>query len=153
MKTHLLTLFLTGMLIAAAPDPKEDEAAKESAKLQGTWQGVTLETEGQQGNASGAILTFEKGNFTFQRFGKVIMKGKFTIDVSKDLRTIDMVVTEADAVQHKDKTLVGIYQIEKDTLKWCLSNPLADPAAKNRPKAFDTKDSAHVLLTFKKGKP
>jgi uncharacterized protein (TIGR03067 family) len=71
--------------------------------------------------------------------GMVFMKAKFTIDPTKKPKAIDYEVTDGSA---KGKTLLGIYQIDGDTVKFCIASP-----GKDRPTEFATKEGAGLTLS------
>jgi uncharacterized protein (TIGR03067 family) len=56
------------------------------------------------------------------------MKAKIALDPSKKPKAIDYVVTEGD---HKGKKLLGIYELDGDTVKFCFA-----PPDKERPSDF-----------------
>jgi uncharacterized protein (TIGR03067 family) len=143
MTASLVTLL--AVALTAADAPKDAEA------LQGTWKVVTAEKSGKtQDDATEFVMVFEKDTFTVKRGGDAIIKGTFKLDPSKSPKTIDMTITEARKEQDKDKEVVGIYQLDKDTLKWCAT----DPGEKDRPTEFATKEgNRHMFVTFKKEKP
>ena len=62
---------------------------------------------------------------------------------------IDMKITEADGDQEAvGKTVLGLYELSEDDLKWCS----ARPGATDRPKSFDTSGTRDMLVTFKRSK-
>src|SRR5436190_22788185 len=85
------------------------------------------------------------GETTIKLCDDVYMKAKFTIDPSKKLKTIDYTFTEG---MNKDKTALGIYEIDGDTVKFCFALP-----DKERPTEFSAKEDSHqVLSVWKKAK-
>jgi uncharacterized protein (TIGR03067 family) len=61
-----------------------------------------------------------------------------------------MTITEAMKEQDNGKELHGIYELTKDGLKWCTS----EPGEKGRPTEFATKEGTkQLLVTFQKEKP
>jgi uncharacterized protein (TIGR03067 family) len=141
------TVLVADPLVAAAPAPKEDDDAK---KFQGTWRCVSCEIGGavhKEGNDF--ICVIEKDMIAFKAEDKRV-KWTFTLDPLKKLKTITLTFKEEPLPQDKPKVLYGIYEIDEDGLKWCLT----DAGEKDRPTAFTTKeDSTHELFTFKKEKP
>ena len=148
MKYTLMALAV-GLLLAA--EDKKDDAKKDQEALQGTWRPVSAEQGGKdQGDeAKEHTLTFEKDTFTVKRGDDVVLKGTFKLDPSKKPKTIDMTVTEARRDEDKDKDIHGIYELTKDGLKWCTS----EPGNADRPKEFSTKEGTKdFLVTLKKEK-
>ena len=142
------TAVVAVLLLAAAPAPKEDDART----LQGAWQAVTYEAGGMavKDVAEKVVCTCEKDILTFQYEGKVIWRATFKLDPSKKPRTIDITITEGRRDDDKGKELHGIYELGKDGLRWCTS----EPGGTDRPTAFATKEGTREsLVTLKKEKP
>jgi uncharacterized protein (TIGR03067 family) len=149
MKAHLLAVLAVGLLLGA--DAPNDDVKKEKEKLQGTWKAVTVEQNGEsKEDAEDHRLIFAGDEFTIKRGDQAILKGKFKIDPSKNPKEIDMDITEAQKEQLKDKTAVGIYSLDGDTLKWCVT----EPGCADRPKEFSgTAGSKQLMVTLKREKP
>jgi uncharacterized protein (TIGR03067 family) len=148
MKYTLMALAV-GLLLAA--EDKKDDAKKDQEALQGTWRPVSSEQGGkdQTDEAKEYTLTFDKDTFTVKKGDEVIIKGTFKVDPSKKPKAIDMTVTEGRRDDDKGKEVLGIYEVDKDSLKWCT----AEPGGKDRPKAFATKEGTKdLLVTLKKEK-
>src|SRR5262249_18555987 len=144
-----LLVLVAGLMLAA--DAKKDDAKKDKEALQGTWRPVSSEAEGkdQTEEAKKHTLTFEGDNFTVKEGDEVRIKGTFKIDPTMKPKTIDMTVTEGRRDEDKGKELHGIYEMDKESLKWCTS----EPGGKDRPKEFATKEGTKgMLVTFKKEK-
>jgi len=75
--------------------------------------------------------------------GMLIMKAKITVDATKNPKTIDYVVSDGN---HKGKTVLGIYEVDGDTLKSCFAAP-----DQPRPDAFESKkDDGRTNSVWKK---
>jgi uncharacterized protein (TIGR03067 family) len=73
-------------------------------------------------------------------------KGTVKLDPSKKPKEIDIVGTEGP---NKGKTILAIYELDKDTLKVCY-----DLSGKARPTEFKTKaDTMQFLVTYAREKP
>jgi uncharacterized protein (TIGR03067 family) len=116
-----------------------DDAVKaEFAKLEGTWQVVSHETEGAPASEDywrtisfvfkGKELTFKGDDVVSKKIGKITL----TLDPSTTPRLIDLKIVEGE---FKGIMLEGIYEIKDDRLKICYHND----EAKNRPTEFATK--------------
>jgi uncharacterized protein (TIGR03067 family) len=122
------------------------EIKKDMDKLQGTWDVVSLEVGGQKAPAE-ALPQFRltiKGD-------KMSHKGKqegdteettFTIDPSKDPKTIDMTLKKGGQA---GQIILGIYSIDGDNLKLCMNQPNLQ-----RPKEFVSKEETRVALVIMK---
>jgi uncharacterized protein (TIGR03067 family) len=153
MTRYVLMALVAGLLLAAGPVPKEDEAKKEVEKLQGKWQCISVEAEGQ--TLPGDVvkiwaLTFKNDLITLSLGDEAGWKGKFTLDPSKKPKAIDVTLMEIDGKMVEEKVVLGIYEVDKNGLK------LIARAArvKERPAEFVTKkDTEDMLFKCKKDKP
>lgn len=140
----LLAVAVIGLCTASVSlgqDKKNDE------KLQGTWTVTGAEREGKTlEKVHGDKLVLSGRNFTIKAHDTE-MKGTFTVDATANPKVIDFKHTDGP---HKDLTMEGIYTIEGDNLKLCVT----EPGSKQRPSDFTTKGSVRqMLITFKKDKP
>lgn len=125
-----------------ANDAKDDEVKKEVEKLAGEWTMVSGEREGQpfpdEIVKTGKRVT--KGNETTAEVGgQVVLKATFTVDPSKNPKTIDYAVTEGQA---KDQKIYGIYKFDGDKVTFCFASPGTD-----RPTDFKTKEGDQRTMT------
>jgi len=148
MRLHALLIVGAGLLIAA--DDKGDAAKKDAEKLQGTWKLVSLEVDGKKAT-KGEIKQEQKMVVEGDKFSSTVddkhsFKGTFKLDPTKKPKAVDVQVTEGD---FKGKTLLGIYDVEKDSLRACYA-----PPGKERPAEFDSKaGSGLYLYVYKRAKP
>jgi uncharacterized protein (TIGR03067 family) len=126
------------------PDAKnskhEAQVKEEIDKLQGTWAIVSLEVEGMKMKETvfkGSKIILNGTAFTTLSMGATY-KGTFTVDPTATPKTIDMNFTEGPEAGNKS---LGIYELDGDTWKLCLS-----VGAKERPKAFATKAGSGLAL-------
>jgi uncharacterized protein (TIGR03067 family) len=135
MRITLVTLLCTFVLTAsggtgARADDKAD-VEKELKKFQGTWTFESSETGGKElptGELKELTLTFEGDKHTVKKGDEVIQVGIQKLDPSKSPKTIDVTMAEG---LNKGKVMLGIYEIDGDTLKVCF-----DPHGKKRPTEF-----------------
>jgi RNA polymerase sigma factor (sigma-70 family) len=134
-----------------APDPlaapnEEAKMKAELKKLQGTWNMVALEIENAKMAANafkGSKIVVKDDTFTTISMG-ANYKGTLKIDITSTPKTIDMMFTEGP---EKGNTSLGIYELDGDTWKICLTLG----GNKARPKEFVTKPgSSHALETLKR---
>ncbi len=135
-------LFLTTTLTAV--DPAAAEAnKKELEKLQGSWLLQSKQEEGQDEklrDQDRVSLTIAGTRITIKEEKEY--KGTIAIDAGKKPAAIDLIPTE----EGEKGKLLGIYQVEGDTLKLCYGRPGVP-----RPTEFTTKaNSKQVLMVFKK---
>ncbi len=119
----------------------QSAAQTDRDRLQGTWKVVRMEHAGKKVPAdqfadlriviSGNELTGKEGDQVRERF-------TFTLDPAKKPRTIDTTAIEGPA---KGETARGIYELDGDTLKLCVSEK-----GKERPAEFATKTGTDRVL-------
>jgi uncharacterized protein (TIGR03067 family) len=114
--------------------PKNQDAVNaEMAALQGEWSMAMGERGGQK--LPDAVVStgrrVVKGNdLTVTIGGQTFMKATFTVNPSKQPKTIDYTVTDGP---DKGKKQLGIYELKGDTTRSCFSIP-----GKERPTDFST---------------
>ena len=143
-----LVLVLAPPLSLAADDA--DDVKKELKALEGKWKAVAFE-------AGGKALPKEsipEFTFTVGAGGKSNAKtpqhddqATISVDPKKDPKTIDN-LHESGA--SKGKKQYGVYKLEGDKWTVCMTAPGA--AETDRPKSFNTKDSASVVFVFERVK-
>src|SRR5580704_8095954 len=104
---------------------------KEVAKFQGAWTFESSESGGKKlpiGELKGLTLIFEGHKHTVKNGDDVIQVGTQKLDPSKSPKTIDVTMAEGP---NKRTVMLGIYEIDGDTLKVCF-----DPQGKKRPTEF-----------------
>jgi penicillin amidase len=129
---------------AGADKPmKETRMKTDAEKLQGAWNVATLEVDGTAMAAAvvqGSKIVIQGERFTTVSMGATY-KGTFKIDATKSPKTLDLRFTEGP---EKGNTALGIYELDGDAWKLCLS-----VTAKTRPKEFTTKaGSGYALETL-----
>jgi uncharacterized protein (TIGR03067 family) len=98
------------------------------AKLQGTWNVVALELDGQNRPAgTDARIVVDGDRFTSEGMGATY-KGKLIVDPTQKPKAFDLRFT---AGPEKGNTNLGIYELKGDRWKICL-----DFQGKERPKTF-----------------
>ena len=117
-----LCLFLGS--VALAQDKKPD-ARTEMKKLEGVWEGFVVEGKGEKADRGPwqLRLTITGNKITavdLKNNGKDMGSGTFKIDPSKSIKTMD--ATGVVLPGKRDKTYLGIYELDGDTLKWCVDN-------------------------------
>jgi uncharacterized protein (TIGR03067 family) len=141
MGIGILLLALAGASLAQ--DPK-----KEMAQLEGEWTMVSGERDGQavpDEMRKTARRVVKDGETTVEIGGQVFMKAKFTIDPAKKPKTIDYTLTGGP---NDGKKVLGIYELDGDTVKFCFALP-----DKDRPTEMTAKEgSGWTLSVWKRAK-
>jgi uncharacterized protein (TIGR03067 family) len=141
-----LCLFLGS--VALAQDKKPDARA-EMKKLEGIWEGFVVEGKGEKADRGPwqLRLTISGNKITavdLKNNGKDMGSGTFVLDPSKSLKTMD--ATGIVLPARKDKTYLGIYELDGDTLKWCVDNRRGE-----HPTEFRS-DGGNFLMILKRKK-
>jgi uncharacterized protein (TIGR03067 family) len=142
MKMPLAAVPMILALLGAVP---QDDARKELAKFEGTWQPYYVEIDGKElkTNIKDDRLVIAGKSFMFT--GKEKFDGTITIDPSKKPPAID---TEVTSGEHKGSKMVGIYEISKEALTVCYRESPGE-----RPTEFNTKEkSGRIIVMYKRVK-
>jgi uncharacterized protein (TIGR03067 family) len=140
-----MVLLSAGFLMAA--DAKKDDPKDLLKKLDGNWQVISLEVDGQKTSADETKLfkvTIKNGSYTLKNQDNTVNEGTLKIDASKKPMTIDITPKKGD---NAGKVMPGIIEIEGDTQKVCFVGP-----DKDRPTKF-VAESGTTLIVYKKEKP
>ena len=119
-----LLLIVLSLGFVAADAAKDDAAARDLKALQGEWEVVAIETNGQKGteetiksfrrkiDGDKYVITIKKGDDEHK------VEGTITLDPSKTPKAFD-----AKTKDHGGNEIVvhGIYQLEGDTHKVCIA--------------------------------
>jgi uncharacterized protein (TIGR03067 family) len=142
--TMLLILCATLLPVSQAFSTDADE--KDIDKMQGDWALASYVIDGTKlsdDEAQSLFRTVKGDQYTVLLFDKVITKGRFKIDPKKNPKTID---SYPEGVS--DKAVLGIYELQGDTLKICSA-----PLGKERPTKFESqKNSGYSLMIWEREK-
>jgi uncharacterized protein (TIGR03067 family) len=147
-----MSLFAVLILVAGSPlapdDLKKEALDKEYARFEGTWKIISLEVGGMKmadTTINAARLIIKGKEFTMKE-QIATYRGHFVIDPSKTPKWIDMKFTDGP---EKGNTSYGIYEVEGDDFKLCLTI-----TGKTRPTEFAAKPkSGHGFEVLKREKP
>lgn len=106
-------------------------------RLQGTWNIVALEMDGNAMPSEGASICIQGKRFTTTAMGATY-KGIVVVDATKTPKTFDLKFT---AGPEKGNTSFGIYELDEDTWKICLTL-----TGKKRPQKFATAPGSGFAL-------
>jgi uncharacterized protein (TIGR03067 family) len=126
-------------------------ASAEAARKQliGVWKGFAVEGKGERPDRGPVKLELK---ITESAINGIESKGQGTIDHGEGAYTLDLTQTPAclDATKTnargRKEEYLGIYSLEGDTLKWCVTRQ------KQRPTQFETANRAFLLI-LKRQKP
>jgi uncharacterized protein (TIGR03067 family) len=130
-------------LLIAFASPGAATPEKELEKLQGTWQLVSAETNGKKapGEQVRKVRVVIRGDKHTVCFGEksVAEEVPFRIDPTKRPKTVDDLLPDG-------KRILGIYEVNGDTLRSCVA-----PVGKDRPTQFSAEaGSGHTLRVFRR---
>jgi uncharacterized protein (TIGR03067 family) len=111
--------------VALAQEPKKTDPKAEMKKLEGVWEGFVVEGKGEKADRGPfqLRLTISGNKITavdLKNNGKDMGSGTFKLDPNKSVKEMD--ATGIVLPAKKDKTYLGIYELDGDTLKWCVDN-------------------------------
>lgn len=138
-----IALVLITMPLAAQPQP----AQPARAKLAGLWAGYAVEGKGEKPDQGPVKLELVITNDLIkatQFKGKDPLdlgEGTFVLDLAKSPGNLD--ATKKTDNPNRKETWVGIYQLDGDTLKWCVGR-------KARPTEFATGQGAFLIILKRK---
>jgi len=134
---------------AEDPVPSRQAAKDDLKKLQGTWECVAMEREGDElrpEDFKNSTAVYEDDRVTLYREGEFFRRGIITLDPAKAPRKVN---TWDSGGPYGDQTVPGIYDIDGDTLKLCFGRPGSE-----RPTEFTTKKGPGFLYcVYKRKKP
>jgi uncharacterized protein (TIGR03067 family) len=109
-------LVLAGCLLTPTSASPQNAAAKEQEKLQGTWQVLRQEYDGNDENTQEAKWVIAPDKITIkEKQGE--RTATYTLDPAAQPKTIDLMLE----VNGKTIHLTGIYQLDGETLRICAS--------------------------------
>jgi len=136
-----LLLALALFLLKDGSAHAKDANKKDLEKMQGDWAQVSFVVDGDKhpdDEAQALFRSMKDDKYTIYQFKKVIGKGTFKLDAAKKPKTIDAITT----VGGRSLTLLGIYELDQDTLKLCFA-----PPGKPRPTDFTSKKGTQHRLS------
>jgi RNA polymerase sigma-70 factor (ECF subfamily) len=131
---------------AKAPEKsqaKDGAAADDARALQGVWQAVWIESDGQKADSDEVgdfRMTFKGNELTIGHAdgnGRT-RKSTFKLDPTKSPKEIDILSLDG---QEKDQTTPGIYALDKSRLRICMPRAVGP-----RPKDFTTRQGDGKLV-------
>ena len=137
------------VLLAAGFWAADDQEETERRNFVGVWKGFTVEGRGERPDRGPVKLELritEKSMKGLEFKGTNVVdhgQGEYALDLRQNPRFLDAWKTNE---RGRKQSYVGIYTLEDDTLKWCVS------PQKVRPVTFETK-KGQFLLILKRQKP
>lgn len=134
--------------LCAGLQAQEKKKRDDKARLQGTWQTVKGEEGGEDSpDAREHKMVFKGGRFSLVKDGEVMLEGTYRLDPTQKPKQIDLTITGGKAADDmKDKTALGIYDLKKDELRWCVCRP----GDNERPREFSTTGTKFLMAVLKR---
>jgi uncharacterized protein (TIGR03067 family) len=149
MKPYVWAAVAAACLALGAAGTGEDAAGKDRERLQGYWDVTAVEREGaplKGKEMSPRQLVFTDKKLTVKPNQRESYDADYALKPNQKLKAIDITYTTGP---DEGKTFRGVYTLDGDRLKICLSAP-----GEARPVELETqKGSARTLWTLKRGKP
>ena len=133
---------------AVLPAQSQDQEAAERQKLIGTWKGFVVNGRGQRvdtGIAKLAEMVITEKTIRAKDDTVSFGEGTYKLDLTQTPRRLDPTGTTGDL---KGYQFTGIYELDGDTLKWCVANP-----GKMRPAEYKTVAAVQFYMVLKRVKP
>jgi uncharacterized protein (TIGR03067 family) len=147
MGRRLCVLLVLGLLIGADDAKRSDQSKKDLDQMQGEWLAVAMETKGVFRGAEELKklkLIVKKDIFAVKLDNKDHVSAKLVLRADKKPKELDL-------VQETGLVYKGIYEIDGDKFKICVS--LNSDADSERPKEFKSEeDSSTALFTWERTK-
>jgi uncharacterized protein (TIGR03067 family) len=151
MRTRTLAALVLGLFLAAAAGAADDATKKDQEKLQGTWQTVSGEFNGDKlDDELCKVLKFvcKSDKFEVQGPADVLnqyAKGTFKLDATTTPKTLDITIGGGEK---KGDVIECIYELDGDNLKVC-----GKLTGKERPADYTTKQGSNMVsLVLKREK-
>jgi uncharacterized protein (TIGR03067 family) len=125
----------------ATPPESQTKADPEMEVLAGEWSCVSLTVDGQalpEPFVKTWLRTVKGNEVTVTNGGQVVVKATFIINATKKPKTIDYTLTQGP---DSGKMQLGIYELDGDTIKYCMG-----ATGKDRPKAFESKAGDGIIF-------
>jgi uncharacterized protein (TIGR03067 family) len=117
-------LVLAVAVVAMAADAKDDANKKDLQALQGTWKVQKMVREGQEAPAEAIAkvrFVFEGNKARIETAGPGGDAATFTLDATQSPKVITLTPAKMKVVA------LGIYELDGDTLRLCLTNDKVPP--------------------------
>jgi len=144
-KIVALSFLSFGMTHLSAADPVETDRKK----LSGSWSGWVVEGRGDNPKQRRMAIevTIKDGKMTGIENGKKDLgEGTFTLKVNNNSKQLDATRTKGDP--GRGQTYQGIYSLDGDTLRWCVSSP----PGRERPAELQSKTGQFLMILERKKK-
>jgi uncharacterized protein (TIGR03067 family) len=122
------------------PPPGREAAREDLKKMQGSWERVVMEFEGNEAPAEelkGWIANYEEDQLTLKLDNNMYRRGIVTLEPTRKPKAMN---TWDQDGPFADQTVPGIYELDGDTTKVCFAEP-----GEKRPTEFTTKRGTGFL--------
>jgi uncharacterized protein (TIGR03067 family) len=143
--SRILLCSLVAIVLGSADPAWGDDAKRDADKLQGTWQATEGMSEGkpltrEHVQRLKVVFSGEKMSISpLDGDGKKALEYTFRVDPGKKPKAINATRAEGGG---KGKTVRGIYELDGDTLRLCLTSRFE----KERPTEFAAPEKSGLVL-------
>lgn len=123
MKRRLLVASLILAIALSVADAANSDDAADRRNLNGVWKGWVVEGKGERPNQRRMAVTLTINGNTItgvQSDGKDLGEGTYSLRTVNGTKRLDATRTSNPG---RGQNHNGIYSLEGDTLRWCVSNP------------------------------
>lgn len=141
--TVAVVLFLGSAAFAQQPT-RPAAAGAELKRLEGVWEGFVVEGRGEKADRGPfqLRLTIAGGKMSavdLKNGNKDLGTGTVTVNPAGPLRQLDAAGAVLPA--RREKAYLGVYQLDGDTLRWCVGNKFDQ-----RPEEFRSHNGNYLLV-------
>lgn len=146
---HPVFLAVCFVAVAPAEEPKRPDAVRaEVKKLEGTWEGYVVDGRGEKPNQGPVHLRLtitpdKMSAVNLDDGNKDMGNGTFQLDPTRTARELD--ATGIVLPGKQERMYQGIYKLDGDVLKWCVS-----PRKGARPTELRTAKGSYLLVLKRK---
>jgi uncharacterized protein (TIGR03067 family) len=143
----LLVLFALPVFADSRQRPNESD----TGKLAGTWEGYVVDGRGENPNRGPVHLRLVISGNRMSAYdlsgpdtNKPLGSGIYRVGARSPLPELD--ATGIVLPGKRERTFIGVYELDGDTLRWCVDN-----RGKERPSEFRTAAGKYLLVLKRKG--
>jgi uncharacterized protein (TIGR03067 family) len=145
MSKRFGVFLILGFLLGADDAKPTDQSKKDFEQMQGNWLATAMTVKGKSHGAEQIKkfkLIVKKDDYCVQVDGKDHVSAKLVLRADKKPKEMDLVLETGPVYK-------GIYEIDGDTIKMCVT--LSSDADSERPKEFASEaDSPMALFTWQR---
>jgi uncharacterized protein (TIGR03067 family) len=142
MRSRSLPLGIAALTLGLLAASADDKDKKDADGIKGSWQLTAMTVDGRdasEAEAKAYKIKFQEKSYVQLINDESVEEGTYKLDSEKSPKTIDFIIEKG---QDKGKTQLGIYELDGDMLKFCVTNS----GSPDRPKGFDAKTGSNQMI-------